>query len=137
MACDGRLLGGIGVLAAVLDTGNFVRAGEALGLTPSGVSRAVARPEPTRDAGSIRGHTLIDCELLGSDPLCHCLLGGEASNQVQTPWIDQRVLVVVGKTEGKPDGIEPNPLDDLGAVALGDQLHQVGVILRCMRVADP
>ena len=57
MAFDGRLLGGIGVLAAVVDTGNFVRAGEALGLTPSGVSRAVARPEPTRDAGSIpRSH---------------------------------------------------------------------------------
>ena len=45
MAFDGRLLGGIGVLAAVVETGNFVRAGEALGLTPSGVSRAVARLE--------------------------------------------------------------------------------------------
>jgi DNA-binding transcriptional LysR family regulator len=45
MAFDSRLLGGIGVLAAVVETGNFVRAGEALGLTPSGVSRAVARLE--------------------------------------------------------------------------------------------
>ncbi len=45
MAFDGRLLGGIGVLAAVVETGNFVRAGAALGLTPSGVSRAVARLE--------------------------------------------------------------------------------------------
>jgi len=45
MTFDGRLLGGIGVLAAVVETGNFVRAGEALGLTPSGVSRAVARLE--------------------------------------------------------------------------------------------
>jgi DNA-binding transcriptional LysR family regulator len=45
MAFDGRLLGGIGVLAAVVETGNFVRAAEALGLTPSGVSRAVARLE--------------------------------------------------------------------------------------------
>ncbi|HEX4191514.1 MAG TPA: LysR family transcriptional regulator, partial [Stellaceae bacterium] len=45
MAFDGRLLSGIGVLAAVIETGNFVRAGEALGLTPSGVSRAVARLE--------------------------------------------------------------------------------------------
>jgi DNA-binding transcriptional LysR family regulator len=43
MAFDGRLLPGIGVLAQVVETGNFARAGEALGLTPSGVSRAVAR----------------------------------------------------------------------------------------------
>lgn len=42
---DGRLLSGIGVLVAVVETGNFVRAGEALGLTASGVSRAVARLE--------------------------------------------------------------------------------------------
>jgi DNA-binding transcriptional LysR family regulator len=45
MAFDGRLLPGIGVLAQVVETGNFVRAGEAMGLTPSGVSRAVARLE--------------------------------------------------------------------------------------------
>src|SRR5579859_4845278 len=45
MAFDGRLLTGIGVLGAVVEGGSFVRAGEALGLTPSGVSRAVARLE--------------------------------------------------------------------------------------------
>ena len=45
MTFDGRLLSGVGVLAAVVETGNFVRAAEALGLTPSGVSRAVARLE--------------------------------------------------------------------------------------------
>jgi DNA-binding transcriptional LysR family regulator len=45
MTFDGRLLPGIGVLAQVVETGNFARAGEALGLTPSGVSRAVARLE--------------------------------------------------------------------------------------------
>jgi DNA-binding transcriptional LysR family regulator len=45
MAFDGRLLGGIGVLAAVVETGNFVKAAGMLGLTPSGVSRAVARLE--------------------------------------------------------------------------------------------
>jgi len=45
MAFDGRLLPGIGVLAQVVETGNFARAGEQLGLTPSGVSRAVARLE--------------------------------------------------------------------------------------------
>jgi DNA-binding transcriptional LysR family regulator len=45
MDFDGRLLAGIGVLGAVVESGSFVRAGEALGLTPSGVSRAVARLE--------------------------------------------------------------------------------------------
>src|SRR5258707_9935765 len=45
MAFDGRLLSGVGVLAAVVEAGSFVRAGEALGLTQSGVSRAVARLE--------------------------------------------------------------------------------------------
>lgn len=45
MAFDGRLLSGIGVLAAVVDAGSFVRAATALGLTQSGVSRAVARLE--------------------------------------------------------------------------------------------
>jgi len=42
---DSRLLGGVGVLAAVVEAGSFVRAAEALGLTQSGVSRAVARLE--------------------------------------------------------------------------------------------
>jgi DNA-binding transcriptional LysR family regulator len=45
MAFDSRLLSGVGVLAAVVEAGSFVRAGEALGLTQSGVSRAVARLE--------------------------------------------------------------------------------------------
>lgn len=45
MAFDGRLVSGAGVLAAIVETGNFVRAGDALGLTPSGISRAVARLE--------------------------------------------------------------------------------------------
>src|SRR3954453_15109307 len=45
MPFDGRLLSGAGVLAAVVEGGSFVRAGEALGLTPSGGSRAVARLE--------------------------------------------------------------------------------------------
>jgi DNA-binding transcriptional LysR family regulator len=40
-----RLLAGIGVLSAVVESGSFIRAGEAVGLTPSGVSRAVARLE--------------------------------------------------------------------------------------------
>lgn len=45
MAYDTRLLTGVGVLAAVTEAGNFARAAEILGLTPSGVSRAVARLE--------------------------------------------------------------------------------------------
>src|SRR5580692_9845938 len=45
MSLDGRLLGGVGVMAAVVDARSFVRAADALGLTQSGVSRAVARLE--------------------------------------------------------------------------------------------
>lgn len=45
MVFDSRLLNGIGVLSAVIEAGSFMRAGEALGLTQSAVSRAVARLE--------------------------------------------------------------------------------------------
>ena len=45
MAFDGRLVAGVGVLAAVVEGGSFVRAAEALGLSASGVSRAIARLE--------------------------------------------------------------------------------------------
>src|ERR1700728_919414 len=45
MSFDTRLLTGAGVIAAVTETGNFARAAEMLGLTPSGISRAVARLE--------------------------------------------------------------------------------------------
>jgi DNA-binding transcriptional LysR family regulator len=45
MSFDPRLLNGAGVIAAVAEAGNFARAAETLGLTPSGVSRAVARLE--------------------------------------------------------------------------------------------
>jgi DNA-binding transcriptional LysR family regulator len=45
MAFDGRVLSGIGVVTAVVEAGSFVRAADALGLTQSGVSRAVARLE--------------------------------------------------------------------------------------------
>lgn len=45
MSFDTRLLTGVGVLAAVTEAGNFARAAETLGLTPSAVSRAVARLE--------------------------------------------------------------------------------------------
>src|SRR5260221_9999062 len=45
MVFDTRLLTGVGVLVAVTEAGNFARAAEMLGLTPSAVSRAVARLE--------------------------------------------------------------------------------------------
>jgi len=45
MGFDTRLLTGISVLAGVVETGTFARAAEVLGMTPSGVSRAVARLE--------------------------------------------------------------------------------------------
>jgi DNA-binding transcriptional LysR family regulator len=45
MALDGRLVSNVSVLAAVVEGGNFAKAADALGLTPSGVSRAIARLE--------------------------------------------------------------------------------------------
>jgi DNA-binding transcriptional LysR family regulator len=42
---DGRILSGVSVLAAVVDGGSFVRAAELIGLTDSGVSRAIGRLE--------------------------------------------------------------------------------------------
>lgn len=45
MPSDGRLLGNLSVLVSVVETGNFARAADALGLSPSGVSRAVSRLE--------------------------------------------------------------------------------------------
>jgi DNA-binding transcriptional LysR family regulator len=45
MAFDGRILSGVGVLAAVVDGGSFVKAAELVGLTDSGVSRAISRLE--------------------------------------------------------------------------------------------
>jgi DNA-binding transcriptional LysR family regulator len=45
MTFDARLLSGVGVMVAVVEHGGFARAGEDLGLTPSGVSRAIARLE--------------------------------------------------------------------------------------------
>jgi DNA-binding transcriptional LysR family regulator len=45
MAFDGRLLAGVSVLAAAVESGSFVRAAEVLGLSASGVSRSVSRLE--------------------------------------------------------------------------------------------
>src|ERR1700753_3442036 len=51
MALHTRMLNGVGVLVAVVEAGTFVRAAEALGLTQSGVSRAIAR---LQEAGGVR-----------------------------------------------------------------------------------
>jgi DNA-binding transcriptional LysR family regulator len=45
MAFDGRMISNVGVLAAIVEGGSFARAAEALGLSRSGVSRAVSRLE--------------------------------------------------------------------------------------------
>jgi DNA-binding transcriptional LysR family regulator len=45
MGFDGRLLSGMSVLASVVETGSFTRAGDVLGVSASGVSRAVSRLE--------------------------------------------------------------------------------------------
>jgi DNA-binding transcriptional LysR family regulator len=45
MALDGKLISGVSVLFAVVEAGTIARAAEALGLSPSGVSRALARLE--------------------------------------------------------------------------------------------
>jgi DNA-binding transcriptional LysR family regulator len=45
MAFDARVISNVGVLAAIAEGGSFARAAEALGLSRSGVSRAVSRLE--------------------------------------------------------------------------------------------
>ena len=45
MAFDGRAISNVGVLAAIVEGGRFARAAEALGLSRSGVTRAVSRLE--------------------------------------------------------------------------------------------
>ena len=44
-ARDSRLLGGLDLLTAVVETGSFIAAGERVGLSQSGTSRAIARLE--------------------------------------------------------------------------------------------
>jgi DNA-binding transcriptional LysR family regulator len=45
MTFDGRILSGVSVLAAVVEGGSFVKAAELIGITDSGVSRAISRLE--------------------------------------------------------------------------------------------
>ena len=56
MPYDGRLLSGVTVLMAVVEAGTIVRAAEALGLSASGVSRALSRLE-ARVGARLRNHT--------------------------------------------------------------------------------
>jgi DNA-binding transcriptional LysR family regulator len=45
MSFDGRILSGVSVLAAVVEGGSLVKAAELIGITDSGVSRAISRLE--------------------------------------------------------------------------------------------
>jgi DNA-binding transcriptional LysR family regulator len=45
MPFDGRILSGVSVLAAVVEGGSFVKAAKLIGITDSGVSRAISRLE--------------------------------------------------------------------------------------------
>src|ERR1700709_2709582 len=45
MAFDARAISNVGVLAAIAEGGSFARAADALGLSRSGISRAVSRLE--------------------------------------------------------------------------------------------
>ncbi|WP_327437044.1 LysR family transcriptional regulator [Sinorhizobium meliloti] len=45
MSFDGRLLTGVSVFLAVAEAGNFAKAADVLGVTPSGISRAIGRLE--------------------------------------------------------------------------------------------
>lgn len=45
MPFDGRILSGVSVLAAIVEGGSFVKAAQLIGITDSGVSRAISRLE--------------------------------------------------------------------------------------------
>src|ERR1700744_3766337 len=50
MPFDGRVFAGVGLLAAVVEGGSFVKAAELIGITDSGVSRAISRLETRLNA---------------------------------------------------------------------------------------
>jgi Bacterial regulatory helix-turn-helix protein, lysR family len=54
MTLDGRIFSGVTVLAAVVEGGSFVKAADLLGLTDSGVSRAIKRLETRLGDATVR-----------------------------------------------------------------------------------
>ena len=60
MPYDARLLSGVTVLMAVVEAGSMARAAEALGLTSSGVGRAIGVGNTGRRAASRAHHTHHD-----------------------------------------------------------------------------
>ena len=78
MPFDGRILSGVSVLAAVVEGGSFVKAAELIGITDSGVSRAISRLETRLERALARSHhALGDADRRGAA----LLRGGEAAPQ--------------------------------------------------------
>ena len=61
MSLDGRLLAGVTVFSTVVEYGSFARAGEALGISASGVSHAIARLETRMGVRLIERTTRVMC----------------------------------------------------------------------------
>ena len=61
MPLDGRLLAGVTVFSTVVEYGSFARAGEALGISASGVSHAIARLETRMGVRLIERTTRAMC----------------------------------------------------------------------------
>ena len=61
MSLDGRLLAGVTVFSTVVECGSFARAGEALGISASGVSHAIARLETRVGVRLIERTTRVMC----------------------------------------------------------------------------
>ena len=93
MSFDGRLLTGVSVLSAVVEGGSFVRAADALGITASGVSRAIARLEARVAIEEWR------CEYNTVRP--HSALGGLSPEEFRNGVAKPRGLARSGEIEQK------------------------------------
>ncbi len=49
----------MGVLAAVVEGGSFVKAADLIGITDSGVSRAISPPRSTAECAAARSHDAL------------------------------------------------------------------------------
>ena len=106
MAFDRRSLEGLGTLAAVVEAGSFVRAGEALGLTQSAVSRAVSKLEErvglrlfTRTARSV---SLTDDGKRFYDSIAaHLSAIEDATNEAGSTQVRGRLRVNIGASIGQ------------------------------------